>query len=101
TPRIVAQLRPHIERVADELLAARRGHAAHDLVADFAYPLTMRAITGLMGVPAEDIPRFRRWSTEFIRLIDVSANARVWAEVAPDALEFRHYCEALIARKRV
>ncbi len=54
TPRRVAALRPWIERVTGDLLAALPGHADADGVVDlrahFAYPLPMNVISELLGV---------------------------------------------------
>ncbi|MEV6013330.1 cytochrome P450 [Streptomyces sp. NPDC051976] len=54
TPRRVAAMRPWIEALAAELLAALPGHAAADGVVDlrrhFAYPLPMGVICELLGV---------------------------------------------------
>ncbi|WP_036567494.1 cytochrome P450 [Nocardia sp. BMG51109] len=60
TPRRLAALRPMIERFTGELLddldAAAAGGEGVDLKAVFAYPLPMRVVSELMGVPRSDHP---------------------------------------------
>lgn len=67
TPRRVEEMRPHIQRIADECLdrAASRGSA--DLVKDFALPLPLTVIVELLGIPREDRARFHRWSRRIVR----------------------------------
>ncbi|MEV6769901.1 cytochrome P450 [Nocardia sp. NPDC051030] len=61
TPRRLEQLRPYIERLTKELLddleEAGRDGAVVDLKQVFAYPLPMRVVSELMGVPREDQPK--------------------------------------------
>ncbi|MEE2678705.1 MAG: cytochrome P450 [Myxococcota bacterium] len=62
TPRSVEQRLPRIQQVVDTLLDAVEDRGEMDLVADFAYPLPMVVICEMLGVPAEDLPRFQRWA---------------------------------------
>ena len=62
TAGAVQQLRPRIERIADELLDAIEVAAATgavDLMDFFAAPLPMRVIGELLGVPVADADNFR------------------------------------------
>ncbi|MQA00160.1 MAG: cytochrome P450 [Dehalococcoidia bacterium] len=61
TPRRVAELRPHIEEIARDLLAdAPAGE--FELMAGLAQPLPVIVIAELLGVPSEDRARFKEWS---------------------------------------
>src|SRR5215831_14854824 len=44
TPRVVEGLRPHIQRIVDDLLARVEGLHAMDLIEEFAYPLPVIVI---------------------------------------------------------
>jgi cytochrome P450 len=67
TPRRVAELRPHVEQVAAELLdameavqavqteAAAPGDQPLDLCEAYSYPLPMRVIAELLGVPRQHL----------------------------------------------
>jgi cytochrome P450 len=64
TPRTIARLEPRIRVVTDELLsgAAQRHPDQLELVSELAYPLPVRIICELLGVPTEDHQRFAGWS---------------------------------------
>jgi cytochrome P450 len=93
-PRRIAALRPRIRQITGELLDQMAGRDRVDLVADYAAPLPMRVTCELLGVPDEDHPRFRDWSTAFI--------AGVGAPVFPvdEVTAFVGYLRELISRKR-
>jgi cytochrome P450 len=67
TSRGIAQYRPRIEEIADELLDAVAAEADRtggeiDLLDSFAFPLPIAVITELLGVPLEQREAFREWS---------------------------------------
>jgi cytochrome P450 len=66
TPRMVEQLAPRISEVAGDLLAAASAHGRFDVMQDFAYPLPIRIIAEMLGIPVEDQSTFRRWSETLI-----------------------------------
>jgi cytochrome P450 len=66
TPRIVEQLRPRIQAIADELLDEVEPQGEMDLSAAYAFPLPITVIAELLGVPTEDQDRFRQWSDAVI-----------------------------------
>lgn len=63
TPRAVEALRPQVvqltNKLVDDILA---GPEAFDLHDDFAFPLPVVIIAGMLGVPATDLDDFKRWS---------------------------------------
>ena len=72
-PRVIARLEPRIRELSDELLTAARsdggwrgGRGAEqrqlEVVSQLAYPLPVRIISELLGVPAGDHARFAGWS---------------------------------------
>ena len=66
TPRMVEQLAPRITAVAEDLLEAARRAGRFDVIQDFAYPLPIRIIAEMLGIPVEDQATFRRWSETLI-----------------------------------
>ncbi|WP_017609931.1 cytochrome P450 family protein [Nocardiopsis xinjiangensis] len=60
TFRRVERLKPRIQQITDELLDALPQEA--DLVTELAYPLPIRVICELLGVPLADQDRWRRWA---------------------------------------
>ena len=73
TPRRIEDLRAATEGITAELIdamAARRGTV--DLIEAFAYPLPVRVICTLLGVPARDEAIFTNWSRGIARSVDPS-----------------------------
>ena len=97
TPRIVEQLRPRIQELADDLVdrVVERGHM--ELVDDFAFPLPITVIAELLGIPAEDQGRFRVWSNTFVL---PPMTPELQEQAARHMQEFVEYLDALFARRR-
>jgi cytochrome P450 len=70
TPKVVESLRERTQQVVDELLDAAMDADQVDLVAEFAYPLPVRIICDLLGVPVVDQDRFKVWSHALARGLD-------------------------------
>ncbi len=105
TPRLIAALRPRAEAIADELLddvAARRAGGVVDLIRAFAYPLPVRVICSLLGVPEADEARFTAWSRALARSLDptVLRSAEVDAIIIAAERDLAAYLEALLAFRR-
>ncbi|KOV82594.1 hydroxylase [Nocardia sp. NRRL S-836] len=66
TARRIAELRPRVEALAENLLSALPTDEPVDLVARFAIPLPMEVICELIGVPELDREDFAHWSTVLI-----------------------------------
>ena len=66
TPKVVEQLRPRIQAIADELLDAVEARGEMDLSAEYAFPLPITVIAELLGVPTADQDRFSSWSDAII-----------------------------------
>jgi cytochrome P450 len=96
TMRRVEGLRPRVRELAhgllDEMIAA--GPPA-DLVEDYALPIPVAVICELLGVPAEDRPRFRVWSDASLSTTRLTA-----AELEQNREELRAYMRGLIEQHR-
>ena len=105
TPRVVAALAPRVRSLADELLsAAGAGDSAQlEVVSQLAYPLPVRIISELLGVPAADQPRFAGWSARLAHSLQPQFGAADPAQAAAAqqaSQEFAEYFRELIARRR-
>ncbi|WP_037607971.1 cytochrome P450 [Streptacidiphilus rugosus] len=101
TARRVASLRPRIQELTDGLLddMSARGEAegrSADLVEALAFPLPVRVICELLGVPLADQEQFTRWSAAFVATTGSSAEEMLAAQAG-----LRDYFSALFAEKRV
>ena len=64
-PRVIARLAPRIREICGELLTAAGPDGAAgqiEVVSQLAYPLPVRIICELLGVPPADHARFAGWS---------------------------------------
>ncbi|MBL3671225.1 cytochrome P450 [Streptomyces sp. M2CJ-2] len=72
SPHRVDAMRGEITRITEELIEALQGRTRIDIVDDYAYPLPVTVICRLLGVPREDEPVFREWSSAIIDSVDIS-----------------------------
>jgi cytochrome P450 len=102
TPRMVEGLRRRTEAVVAELLDAALERGEVDVVADLAYPLPVRIICDMLGVPAADQGRFHGWSAALARGLDPEFLLTEEVHRARrDALAgFADYFFALLAERR-
>src|SRR5581483_9344906 len=97
TPRAVAALEPRVARVAGELLDRALAHGELDLIADLAIPLPVIVIAELLGIPAAEYPRFKRWSDQIAASIDAAEET---PEMQAAQAELRVYLLEAIAQRR-
>ncbi|MER6615806.1 cytochrome P450 [Streptomyces xantholiticus] len=105
-PRLVQQWRPRIEEIVRELLTdIAAGENTADLVSAFAYPLPVRVICDMLGVPREDHPVFEKWARSIAYTVDPQlVPGRLSTEVVQEVEEARAgfvgYFGRLIAERR-
>jgi cytochrome P450 len=106
TPRAIARLEPQIRAVTTELFDAVATGGSLEVVSQLAYPLPVRIISAMLGVPPADHPRFAGWSARLadsaqpaFGLTRSQAQARADAEKAASD-EFADYFKSLIAEHR-
>ena len=97
TPRIVEQLRPRIQQIADDLIDLVEERGSMELVDDFAFPLPIKVIAELLGIPVEDRERFRAWSSNVV-MPALTPEDREIAKRRGD--EFIAYLDDLFAQRR-
>jgi cytochrome P450 len=59
-----------IGALVDDLLDRLRGRDAFDLVSEFSYPLPITVICEMLGVPAADEQKFKKWAATFAVSLD-------------------------------
>jgi cytochrome P450 len=62
SPAVAEALRPQIQVVVDRMLEPMRHLSEADLVREIAYPLPVRVMAEMFGVPETLHERFTRWS---------------------------------------
>ncbi len=101
TPRVVEDLGPHIEAIADDLIDRLDGLDRADLMAEFAFQLPAVVIAEMLGVPLQDRERFKAWSQRIIHLLDGTQPESVRREAWQAQLALLDYFHHLVARRRV
>lgn len=96
TPKLVADMRSHIQSIADTLLDHLPSQETMNLIDDFAFPLPIIVISEILGVPTEDRDKFRMWSNT---VIDAST-AKSPELFEQHEREFTEYLTAWFAKVR-
>ncbi len=66
TPRAMKDWEPRIQAITNELLDDIEGEREIDLVEQLSYPLPVRVIAEMLGVPAKDKRKFKDWSDQAV-----------------------------------
>jgi cytochrome P450 len=107
-PRVIARLEPRIRELSDELLTAAGvagdgGSGQIEIVGQLAYPLPVRIISELLGVPPGDHARFAGWSASLAHSLQprfLADDGSTDAAAQQASLEFGDYFRQLIAARR-
>ncbi len=67
TPRIIAAMAPRIEAITHELIDRVQEKGSFELMKDLAFPLPVRVIAEIIGIPPEDHALFRKWTNAFVQ----------------------------------
>jgi len=89
-----------MERIANELIDsfADRGHC--EFVREFAHPLPMMIIADQIGVPREDLTRFKAWSDAIVEPFSMMISKEREIECARLVVEMQHYFAERIEERR-
>jgi hypothetical protein len=100
TPRVVERLRPRIQALVDDLLAAPLRDGGMDLIRDLAAPLPVFVIGELLGVPKEDYGPLKTWSDDLAIMLDGTVALQHVGRALPSAIAFVEYLRKLVAARR-
>ena len=100
TPRAIEQLRPRIEQIVAELLDAAGDAEEIDLIEALAYPLPVIVIAEMLGVPPEDRNRFKAWSNEVARGLDLDPTGERQRRAVAASDQLTHYFRGIIEQRR-
>lgn len=100
TPRAIEQLRPKIQRIADQLLDEVADQPRFDLVSSLAFPFPVTVIAEMLGIPAEDLDRFEKWSNDIALTVEPLLHDEEALKVLNARKELDEYFEEIIALRR-
>lgn len=91
TVQRVREIQPLIERLVKELADTLPEGAPFEFIQRFAHPLPMRVIAALIGVPADDLERFKAWSDAIVEPFSMMVSVEREIECARLVVEMQHY----------
>jgi cytochrome P450 len=103
TPLALEGLRPHIQQIVDGLLDEAQRRGSMDLIEEFAYPLPVRVICEMLGVPVKDHERFKQWGLDIARGLDaimLPPDSEVAVRSIAGRRALSNYFRELIAERR-
>ncbi|GIP00542.1 cytochrome P450 [Paenibacillus lautus] len=96
TPQRIADMRGHIQEIADNLLDAVSSKDTINLIDEYAFKLPIIVISEILGVPTEDQDKFRVWSNSIIG----ASNQEMNEQVVQHMNEFIAYLKDWFAKVR-
>jgi len=99
-PRRVNGLEARVVELSNELIDGFAADGRVELQAQYAQLLPLIMIAEQLGVPREDLPRFRRWSNGFVAQLGQMADLEGQVEAAKLIVEFQHYFAAKVEERR-
>ncbi len=92
-PKYVRELRGRIQQIADELIDKVQAKGRMEFISEFAFPLPIRVISEMLGVPEKDQDKFRKWSGD---LINSGALSSERPAISPDLLQLVQYVRKVV-----
>ena len=100
TPKSIVEMAPHVQEIADKLVAEAASRGVVDVMDDLAIPLPTIVISELLGVSTEDRDKFKRWSTAVTEGPRPDTTPEQWQERMRQLMEFNEYMRQEIAKRR-
>lgn len=92
TPRSIEELTPRLVEIIDSLLEPAERSGKLEVMTGLTYPLPVRVIAEMLGLPTEDQERFRIWSYQLLDEFTKGAH--------PDHSELFHYFSDLLEQRK-
>jgi cytochrome P450 len=101
-PRLVADLRPRIQSIADELIDGVEDSGQMEVMQDFAYPLPAMVIAEMLGVPTSDRDLLKAWSQKMATFFSLTkkGDPAVIESMAQTLLELTDYLREIVRQRR-
>ncbi|MEM7554390.1 MAG: cytochrome P450, partial [Cyanobacteria bacterium P01_A01_bin.84] len=87
----VNKMEGHIKLTVDELIDSFIDKGECEFVNSFAVPLSIKVIAKQLGVPAQDLEKFKKWSDASVAGLGRTLSKEQEIECASDVLALQHY----------
>lgn len=98
--RHVEQLRPRIERLANEIIDRLEPEGGTELIKAFAAPIPAVVIAEMIGLPAEMAPQLLNWSNRMVQMYMFGVTHETELDANQASIEFMDYLKTVIAERR-
>jgi cytochrome P450 family 103 len=98
--RLIAELRPRIRNIAEDLIESWYAEGEIDLVEHYAALIPARTISDLLGLPRDDIPRFTRLVYEVSRVLSFTFKPDELPKLEGAARQLQDYVEGILNDRR-
>lgn len=98
--RNVEQLRPRIERLANELIDGFEADGQVELLRAFAAPVPAIVIAEMIGLPADMAMQLVDWSNRMVAMYMFGVTHETELDANQASIEFMDYVRAMIAERR-
>ncbi|MDX6526963.1 MAG: hypothetical protein QOI43_2474 [Gaiellales bacterium] len=100
TPRRIAALEPAIRRIVAELLDGLPAAGEVEIIGAFAWPLPLRVLGELLGLPRADLPQLHAWGNDWILVQQEGPLERRIAHARGTAALQRYFMDVVAERTR-
>lgn len=100
TNKRMKALQPEVELLANHLIDDFIDEGQIDFIESFCYPLPMKVIALMLGLPQEDLEDFKRWSIAWVAPFAMGNDEATAYNFAKEHVELKHYLVAKFAEKR-
>lgn len=98
--RHVEQLRPRIERLANEIIDGFEADGGTELIRSFAAPIPAIVIAEMIGLPAEMAPQLLNWSNRMVQMYMYGVTHETELDANQASIDFMDYLRSVIAERR-
>ena len=98
--RNVEQLRPRIERLANELIDGFEADGGTELLRSYAVPIPATVIAEMIGLPADMAMQLVEWSNRMVAMYMYGVTRETELDANQASLEFMDYVRAMMAERR-
>jgi cytochrome P450 len=98
--RHVEQLRPRIEKLANEIIDGFAADGGVELIHAFAAPIPAVVIAEMIGLPAEMAPQLLNWSNRMVQMYMFGVTRETELDANKASEDFMAYLREVIAERR-
>lgn len=94
--RMVEKWRPHIQKIVDHQLDSVQDEGHMDVIQVIAYPLPALVIAEMIGFPAHELGKLKKWSDDLANFLGNSPTLEVCTKLMLSIQEFMAYFRPIV-----